>query len=774
MESALISMGPFIATFADSDKTGLYYVGNGMITVHPVKLLEISSRSEKSETNGLSFDSTAVTSSSNSDHTNEDSGVEVSQDQNQTSEPQLDQLFPTLSLQDDLQASSDEKATESASVVGEDVGHQHLTSELDSELALEVESQESVSKSDDTEHDLKEDDLSYSFDEPKDDQTWIDSFSEAIFVAPESQEKDLSQTSSEDFDGEELKSEFGHFLYWREPLPSIEIEIQTQFFHDTQYKQATMEATSSSMFNSHNQGAICSDYSGSDNSNVFYSHLHCSYSNSDPNASQLLNGFDPQDGLCDPANPNSQDKVMGPLSLWTVSSFESANAANDQKYFAQYPDFYQNVQQQLGTIEQDIVPSELLQHFVNMSTNNYMSDLYTTDITYHCAYSLPAVAFTLGSDNWQCLRRTFFNLVRNMSTNIRCILASSLYPIALIIGHEHTSRDLFCAFKLFLVDVDEVRARLVPTFIPFIKLLSAQEREQVLSKLSLFITLENFLNWRFRVTFCEMFQELVPLYTKADHFNQYIIQIVFILLKDKVAEVRNASVKVAGTVVKHLYDLPGLAPMPIQMLEMISDFSKARNWFIRQTFVAFCNHMLYDSVIPLEEFEKQLLSPLLRLALDPVPNVRLTVSRLLGRLPYSDKKELVKRLKVQTAIQMLTSDGDKDVREQLDLYGECRRDFGMSSNHSESCEQQSANMDITHCELSDAGEQQLTIAESSQPIHLETEHQEAGEEEEVNMDYSEMIPNLQDFNGWSADASRMAKPMPDYWKRSLRPTIEKH
>ena len=37
-----------------------------------------------------------------------------------------------------------------------------------------------------------------------------------------------------------------------------------------------------------------------------------------------------------------------------------------------------------------------------------------TDIAQHCAYSLPAVAYTLGKDNWKCLRSLYETLVSDM------------------------------------------------------------------------------------------------------------------------------------------------------------------------------------------------------------------------------------------------------------------------------------------------------------------------------------------------------------------------
>ena len=50
---------------------------------------------------------------------------------------------------------------------------------------------------------------------------------------------------------------------------------------------------------------------------------------------------------------------------------------------------------------QDIVPPELLLCYLNMIDANW------TEIAHDCAYSLPAVAITLGRKFWPCLKDTF-------------------------------------------------------------------------------------------------------------------------------------------------------------------------------------------------------------------------------------------------------------------------------------------------------------------------------------------------------------------------------
>lgn len=55
------------------------------------------------------------------------------------------------------------------------------------------------------------------------------------------------------------------------------------------------------------------------------------------------------------------------------------------------------------------MPQPLIDHFVSMSDPNNAS---TTDINmaHHCAFSLPAVALTLGPHHWDLLRDTYTTL----------------------------------------------------------------------------------------------------------------------------------------------------------------------------------------------------------------------------------------------------------------------------------------------------------------------------------------------------------------------------
>jgi len=59
------------------------------------------------------------------------------------------------------------------------------------------------------------------------------------------------------------------------------------------------------------------------------------------------------------------------------------------------------------------VPVVLLDYYLSM-TDPPRAQTVDTDILYHCAYSLPAVAVTLGRHNWSYLSQLFHTLAASL------------------------------------------------------------------------------------------------------------------------------------------------------------------------------------------------------------------------------------------------------------------------------------------------------------------------------------------------------------------------
>ena len=65
---------------------------------------------------------------------------------------------------------------------------------------------------------------------------------------------------------------------------------------------------------------------------------------------------------------------------------------------------------------QTIVPDVLLEHYVMMTCPEH-SHPVDSDIQRQCAYSMPAVAVTLGPENWPFLKDIYLTMAQSLQVN---------------------------------------------------------------------------------------------------------------------------------------------------------------------------------------------------------------------------------------------------------------------------------------------------------------------------------------------------------------------
>ena len=98
---------------------------------------------------------------------------------------------------------------------------------------------------------------------------------------------------------------------------------------------------------------------------------------------------------------------------------------------------------------QSIVPQLLVDHYVSMIDPS-RAQTVDNEIARHCAFSLPAVALTLGRSNWPLLKDTYEALASDMQWKVRRTLASSIHELGIILGEEAAGQDLIPIFNGFL------------------------------------------------------------------------------------------------------------------------------------------------------------------------------------------------------------------------------------------------------------------------------------------------------------------------------------
>lgn len=317
--------------------------------------------------------------------------------------------------------------------------------------------------------------------------------------------------------------------------------------------------------------------------------------------------------------------------------------------------------------EQDIVPVLLLERYQTMTDPNLAQNL-DSEIGRHCAHSLPAVALTLGRQYWPCLRTTYRCLVSDVQWKVRHIVASCLHELATILGPEIASRDLVPSFEGFVRDVDEVRVGLLERLSQFLRGLSRGDQRRSLPLLADFLCMDNNRNWRFRSTLARQLKEIAALYCPSD-IHQYLVPIVNELLTDKVAEVRLTSI---DAVTIFMQKLEPHCLMCKQLLQEICFKVHDHKWAQRQLFCQLVERMVREECLSEDEFIETVLPKLLYLRGDTVPNVRMALARCLVKSIWPKAclwgPGNVHCEELMETLLLLQEDKDRDVRHCAQTY----------------------------------------------------------------------------------------------------------
>ncbi|CAH1973187.1 unnamed protein product [Acanthoscelides obtectus] len=316
---------------------------------------------------------------------------------------------------------------------------------------------------------------------------------------------------------------------------------------------------------------------------------------------------------------------------------------------------------------QSIIPQYLVDHFISM-TDPALATSIDTEMTYHCAYALPAVALTLGKENWHLLKGTIEALAGDIYYKVRRTVASGLHEIAKILGPELTTEDLTPIFDGFLKDLDEVRIGLLKHLAEFLMLIEEEKSNSYLVKLFDFVHTDNKSNWRFREELAKQLLEVVTLFKPCDTVK-YIGFIATHLLCDKIAAVREAAL----TLVTHVVSCTSSniimkRRMLIKLTEM---FAHSKQWKKRQTFCLVCIELLKAKALTQDQFASEIMPHLLDLSWDPVANVRLVVARCLSKHimvdVYFKDPDNENCDGLETVLKRLQSDKDRDVRQSAEM-----------------------------------------------------------------------------------------------------------
>ncbi|XP_042885517.1 serine/threonine-protein phosphatase 4 regulatory subunit 1-like isoform X2 [Penaeus japonicus] len=314
-------------------------------------------------------------------------------------------------------------------------------------------------------------------------------------------------------------------------------------------------------------------------------------------------------------------------------------------------------------LNQDIVPKTLLEHYISM-TDPMRAETVDNELTRHCAYSLPAVALTLGRQNWPVLKDTYETLAGDMHWKVRRTLAFSIHELAVILGEEIAQNDLVPVFNGFIKDLDEVRIGVLKHLAHFLRLLRPQNRRDYLPRMDEFLRTDNENNWRFRLELATQLADIIDLFSPQD-CQTFLVPITLALMADKVVHIRRTCYTVVCQLVRQLG-----CEGDQKYVEAISEqlkvrFAYASTWSQRQSYAFLCGRLVAEQALPLPDWCRLFLPNLILLASDRVPNVRIAVAKMLAThiacLEYCQNPENEATHKIQKILEQLRNDKDRDV-----------------------------------------------------------------------------------------------------------------
>ncbi|XP_039272336.2 serine/threonine-protein phosphatase 4 regulatory subunit 1-like [Styela clava] len=309
--------------------------------------------------------------------------------------------------------------------------------------------------------------------------------------------------------------------------------------------------------------------------------------------------------------------------------------------------------------QQSVIPQQLLDNFLSM-TDPSRKQTVDTEITMHCAYSLPGVAYTLGRNNWHCLKDVYQKLASDVQWKVRRTIASSIHELAKILGEELTATELVPVFNGFLKDLDDVRIGVLRHLAEFLKLLKPEVRGIYLYQLTDFLTIDNSRNWRFRYELARQLCSLTELYN-CDDIVKYICPITMRLATDRVVAVQVEAGGLIGRLLNELHESGDERNFQIFTERVTSALAKSTRWKERALFCKICNLILRELLLPFNIFLKYFSTTLVEMARDGIVNVRIIAAQALSYAvqTFCDEGE---GEEMCAMLKELQSDKDRDVK----------------------------------------------------------------------------------------------------------------
>eukprot|EP00968_Pinguiococcus_pyrenoidosus_P001517 scaffold69_cov248-Pinguiococcus_pyrenoidosus.AAC.11 len=228
--------------------------------------------------------------------------------------------------------------------------------------------------------------------------------------------------------------------------------------------------------------------------------------------------------------------------------------------------------------------------------------------------------------------RTVLQLVDDASTHVRLALGTCLSSLAPAIGKDLTARELLPVLLTLLRDEEtDVRLAVLNSMDPVqetigVKLLGENILPAVLS-------LTTDAKWRVRLGVVSALPKLAA-HLASEKFTPEILDLCTKMLVDPVFNIRRATIDFLAEVID-ISRRGGSADAASWVLQRLKSMSEAATYEPRLTAAlaleSLCKHSAAEGgILEMSTMRSQVIPTLVKLSRDPIPNVRIAVSRALG------------------------------------------------------------------------------------------------------------------------------------------------
>lgn len=292
----------------------------------------------------------------------------------------------------------------------------------------------------------------------------------------------------------------------------------------------------------------------------------------------------------------------------------------------------------------------------------------------YCAYNIPGVSKSLASKFSTEMSSIVEFLSRDTDSETRWNLAAGIHETAAVLANKSSIDNFFKSVIALLQDENPlVRMNTLEHFFPLLQSLTKESELGSMRRLApVFanLTLLSEGNWRTQELLAKQLEQaciLVP----PDTLRGNVLPLLYQMSEESTYLVRKAAMP---AIARAIWCIPAPHDREDAMHNFRMNWAEGGVFWMRMAFVdcAFAASQYYSGQL----FRRTFSASVLRMAEDPVPNVRLRLASTIHHLAFAcqDMEEL------ESAVATLEIDNDKDVFEAMAGYKERVAELNMGEN----------------------------------------------------------------------------------------------